>query len=189
MHGLVNRSFQLFLRDTYGLALWADVAADCGISADGFEAMLLYDRSLIEQVLASASARLSKPQRALLEDYGAYLITFEPVRRLLRFGGIDYPDFLESLDELPGRARMAVDDLILPEIELRPGAAGHVALILKDGWSGFGPALAGVLRRMADDYGALALIDVSDDGATVQVNMLEERFAVGREFRLAGAVA
>lgn len=189
MHGLINRSIQSFLRDTYGDALWADVAQECGVARSGFEAMLSYDLALTETLLAAASRRLDKPRAALLEDYGAHLASIEPVRRLLRFGGIDYPDFLQSLDELPGRARMAVEDLILPDVDLRPGAAGRFAIVLRNGWDGFSYALAGVLRTMADDYGALALIDVAPDGSTLRIDLLDESFAEGREFRLAAGAA
>ncbi len=34
MHGLINRSIEVFLRDTYGTGLWLDVAQDAAL---GFE--------------------------------------------------------------------------------------------------------------------------------------------------------
>ena len=40
MHGLVNRSVQCFLRDTYGADLWAAVAAEAGVAPEGFEALM-----------------------------------------------------------------------------------------------------------------------------------------------------
>ena len=46
MHGLINRSFQCFLRDTYGVSLWATVAEAAGLPAEGFEAMMNYDDGL-----------------------------------------------------------------------------------------------------------------------------------------------
>ena len=94
MHGLINRSIQRFLHDTYGGDTWAQVAADAGLCVQGFEALLSYDDALTEAVLAAASIRLAKPRDAVLEDLGIYLAHLEPLRRLLRFGGVDYPDFL-----------------------------------------------------------------------------------------------
>ncbi len=108
MHGLVNRSIQCFLRDTYGAELWAKVASEAGISPAGFEALLSYDDGLTDVVIDAAARRLGKPREALLEDVGIYLAGLEPLRRLLRFGGVDYVDFLQSLDELPERVRLAV---------------------------------------------------------------------------------
>ncbi len=58
----------------------------------------------------------------LLEDLGTYLVSHPNVqglRRLLRFGGAGFIDFLHSLDELHDRARLAVPDLDLPQLELR----------------------------------------------------------------------
>ena len=60
MHGLMNRSIQCFLRDTYGAGCWRSVAQDIGIGADGFEAMLLYDDALTESTLDAAARHLGR---------------------------------------------------------------------------------------------------------------------------------
>lgn len=186
MHGLINRSVQCFLRDTYGDALWRDVAGRIGLPPEGFEPMLHYPDGLTATLLEAAATRLGKPRAALLEDLGAYLVTREPLRRLMRFGGADYAEFLLSLDEMQGRGLMALPDLALPEIALRHADGGRFTLAVtgSDGW---GPVLAGLLRAMADDYGALALIEVAEDevGALLHVTLHEARFSEGRRFDLA----
>ncbi|MCB2136013.1 MAG: heme NO-binding domain-containing protein [Rhodobacteraceae bacterium] len=188
MHGLVNRSLQCFLRDTYGLDLWTEVAGDTGVGEQGFEAMLDYDDGLTEAVLNAAALRLSKPRDALLEDLGIYLVGWEPLRRLLRFGGVDFVDFLQSLDELPDRVRLAVPDLETPELTLLRAGDDRFRLVCKAERPGFGNVFAGILRGMADDYGALALIDAQDAGGadeTITIELLQASFARGRDFDLA----
>ena len=188
MHGMINRSIQCFLRDTYGAELWAQVAEDAGVSVRGFEALLRYDDAVSETVLAAVSHRLDKPREAVLEDLGIYLAHLEPLRRLLRFGGVDYPDFLQSLDELPSRARLAVPDLEMPELAILSLGGGRFRLECRHERAGFGAVFAGVLRAMADDYGALALIDATASDAacdTVSIELLEVQYAVGRGFDLA----
>ena len=101
---------------TYGPSLWSRVAQDIGIGPEGFEAMLRYDDTLTEDLIRAAMAALDKPRAVVLEDIGAYLATVEPVRRLLRFSGTDYWEFLFSLEELQGRGRMALPDLEFPEL-------------------------------------------------------------------------
>ncbi|MEI4470025.1 heme NO-binding protein, partial [Frigidibacter sp. MR17.24] len=52
------------------------------------------------------------------------------------------------------------------------------------------PVLAGLVRAMADDYGALALIDLAEtapDRFEIVLDLLEDRYAPGRGFRLAAA--
>jgi hypothetical protein len=199
MHGLVNRSIQCFLRDVYGQALWAGVAHDVGIGDDGFEAMLAYDDRLTDAVLSAAAARLVRPLNVLLEDLGSYLVSLEPLRRLLRFGGAEYADFLDSLDELPDRARLAVAEIGLPDIEVAVAPEGVYFITLRDGRHGFAAVFSGLLRAMADDYGALALIDAAaGKGAggiaadpvcqTIRVELLDARHASGRAFHLAQPV-
>ena len=184
MHGLINRSLQCFLRDTYGLSAWVSIAEEAGVDPVGFEAMLSYDDAVTEAVLHSAAHRLSKPRGALLEDWGMFLVSLGPLRRLLRFGGVNYVDFLHSLDELPERARLAVPDLNMPELVLHARGEALFTLVCHADVAGFAAVFAGILRAMADDYGALALIDLGK-GEEVQIELLQTSFASGRDFSLA----
>lgn len=187
MHGLINRSIQAFLRDTYGQDHWAAVAARADVPDGGFEAMLSYDDRVTHRLIDAAATVLGKPRDIFLEDLGMFLVSLEPLRRLLRFGGVDYVDFLHSLDELPGRARLAVADIGLPDLELQPIGADRFQLRCRARDPGFLPVFAGILRAMADDYGAFALVDLAadGDGRMIQVELLQTRFASGRAFDLA----
>jgi hypothetical protein len=191
MHGLINRSLQCFVRDTYGQETWARVAARAECGLEGFEALAIYDDMLTERVLAAASALLDKPREALLEDLGTYLVShpkLEPVRRLLRFGGETFEDFLHSLGDLQGRARLAVPDLEVPEIDLRGHAPGSYTLNCRFGLAGSGYVMMGILRALADDYGALVLLDhLGRQGRAeiLSVRLLDPRFTEGRRFTLA----
>ena len=186
MHGLVNRSLQSFLRDTYGAPLWDRLAEGVGVGPQGFEAMLVYDDGLTDALLDAAACRLKTPREALLEDLGTYLVSREALRRLLRFGGIDFADFLQSLDELPERVRLALPDLDFPPLALVELSVGQYRLDCGRRWPGFARVMAGVLRAMADDYGALVLIDsAGTDGTALTVELLDMTFAAGRSFALA----
>ncbi|OCX64551.1 hypothetical protein BFP70_10980 [Thioclava sp. SK-1] len=194
MHGLINRALQSFLTLNYGPAAWSDIARDTGLSPDGFEAMLHYPDSVTETLLAAASRRLDKSQDTLLEDLGAHLASLEPVRRLLRFGGGDYWEFLMSLEELQGRGQMALPDLRLPELALNIEENGLIRLRVRGDYLGWGLVMTGLVRAMADDYGSLALIEPLDPQAAdtpagaedILVTLLDTAFAEGRTFDLAG---
>ncbi len=195
MHGLSNRAIECFIRDTYGHRVWSDVACGAGLDFESFEAMLHYDNALTEAVIGAAVGLLGKPRDVLLEDIGTYLISHpstEAVRRLLRFGGVTFQDFLASLEELPGRARLAVPDLDLPQLELIEQEEGAATLYCRTQTPGFGWVLVGVLRAMADDYGALVLLDHlggSDDLEVISIQVHEASFAEGRRFALARQAA
>lgn len=195
MHGLVNRALQRFVEDTRGAALWAEVAAEVLPGLGGFEAMLVYDDALTDAVVGSLVRRTGLPRETLLEDLGTYLVSHpnaETLRRLLRFGGESYTDFLYSLDDLPDRVRLAVPDLVLPPLALGESAPGRFTLSVGPGLPGIGHVLLGLVRAMADDYGALALAEVQTDGADgarLSVAVAETAFAEGRSFDLAPAGA
>ncbi len=190
MHGLINRSIQCFVTDTYGHQNWAAVAARADVGEDGFEAMLTYDTAVTDAVLEAATQLLQKPRDMLLEDLGTYLASHpnvEALRRLLRFGGATFQEFLHSLDELHDRALLAVPDLTMPQLELRDHGVTDFTLIVRHDYPGFGHVVVGMLRAMADDYGALALLEHkgrADDVETIAIELLVSGFSEGRHFEL-----
>ncbi|MEL7166880.1 MAG: heme NO-binding domain-containing protein [Pseudomonadota bacterium] len=190
MHGLINRAIQCFVTDTYGADSWNAVAREADLDFVEFEAMLLYDDALTPRVLDAAATFLHRPRAEVMEDLGTYLVshpTVEALRRLLRFGGVTFVEFLHSLDDLPDRARLAVSDLNLPRIELREHTASCFSLFCDSQIEGYGHVMMGVLRAMADDYGALAVLEHSGGQAgteVISISLIETEFAEGRIFEL-----
>lgn len=191
MHGLINRSLQCFLRDTYGPLIWATIARNAELGFDSFESMLTYDAALTDDVINAAALHLDRTRESILEDLGTYLVshpTVEALRRLLRFSGVTFVDFLHSLEDLPGRGRLAVPDLNLPKLVVTEQGADQFILTCEAPVRGGGHVMLGLLRAMADDYGALVILDHrgSTNGIEViEVQILEQSFAAGRRFDLA----
>ena len=191
MHGLINRSIQCFLRDTFGAPFWQRVTQEARLGIDGFEAMLDYDDALSDAVISAAGRLLDRSRDSLLEDLGTYLVTGtgdRGLRRLLRFGGPTFSDFLLSLDEIPDRARLALPDIELPLLEVVEHAGANLTLWCRFPLSGAGHVIVGLLRAMADDYGALCLVEHRGEAAgaeVVGVSLAASAFAAPRPFDLA----
>ena len=137
MHGLINRAIQCFFRDTYGAPAWGEVVRRLELDFTEFEPMLHYGNELTQRMIGEMAAALGKDRETVLEDVGTSLISnpaVEAPRRLLRFGGETFLDFLHSLDDLPDRARLAVEDRVNRrrcEVAERPehdwcGASGRI---------------------------------------------------------------
>ncbi len=191
-HGLINRAIQGFLRETYGIVTWRRVAVEAGLGFDSFEPLLIYRRSQTLAVIDAAARILGRPTETLLEDLGTFLVSnphSDAVRRLLRFGGVTFVDFLNSLEEVRGRGRLAVADLELPMLELDEAGLQLYRLRCRSNLPGAGHVLIGLLRAMADDYGALVLLDlerVDPDGSeTISIHLLDQNHATARRFDLA----
>ena len=148
--------------------------------------MLLVVHQLQLVAVPLVAAQMAKSQAEMFEDIGAWLTRLEPIRRLLRFSGRDFRDFLLGLEELPGRAHLVLPHLAVPDLVItrRHGAIVITVRAENRDWQ---PVLIGLLRGMADDYGALCLIDA--EGPDIRVEIWEERFAEGRNFRLSSEVA
>ena len=195
MHGLINRSIQCFIQDTYGLPSWQAVCSHAGLDTPGFEAMLTYPDALTHDVLAAATTVLRRPRDTLLEDLGTYLVSNEKVtalRRLLRFSGVNFIDFVNSLEELPERGRLALPSLEMPELVLTDRGQGLFVLHCTGPLPGAGHVLVGLLRAMADDYGALVLLDhlgPEAEGEVIAIQIADQALYAARPFSLGMAGA
>ncbi|HEY9038753.1 MAG TPA: heme NO-binding domain-containing protein [Roseovarius sp.] len=195
MHGLINRAIERFVRDTYGRDVWGAVMRRAGLDYTEFESMLTYEEHVTHDVLGAVASVLERPLQDVLEDIGTYLVSHpnvEALRRLLRFGGPTFTEFLHSLDDLPARARLAVPDLILPDLELRDHGSGRFSANCRGGVPGFGHVIVGLLRALADDYGALAMLEHKggrDGLEIIEIRLLEVEHASGRSFELGVGVA
>lgn len=195
MYGLLIRALENFLRERHGLALWHRVTLRAQSPFDGFEPLLTYDPALIDGLITAACTELGQSRETVLEDLGTALVSNpdrDGLRRLLRFGGVNFRDFLHSLEELPDRARLAIPHLELPGLVLHDLGAGRFTLMGPPYIAGSGFILMGMLRAMADDYGALVVLELAPQIAgqdVIQIYLLDEDFAEGRRFDLAASAS
>lgn len=177
MHWLIRRSVESFLRDTYGDAVWQSLWR----SSDGAAAFLSNDwhgRNMI----TDAARHLNKTVEDLLDDLGAWIARQEHTRRLLRFSGRNFGEFLENLELLPDRVRMVVPDLAVPRMIITGSGPDFLQLSLDEEYPEWTFAIAGLIRTMADDYGVLGLIYVKD--GMVCVRVCDGSFREKRGFKL-----
>ncbi len=161
MHGMINRGLQCYIRDIHGLDVWEETCEQANLSFNNFETMLTYDDATTEDLLTSFSILISRSRNEILEDFGTYVVSEEAlsaVRRLLKLGGSNYVEFLHSLNFVYDRAKMAVPELDLPKMELVKNSPNKFTLLTRFEKRGYGAALLGLLRALADDYGALVSI-------------------------------
>lgn len=183
MHGLVNRSIEGFLRASYGPEIWQSVARTAGVDPEGFLTWSPTDDEVTIAMLRATAQKLRKSVGECLEDIGAWMTRQEEIRRLLRFSGSDYTEFLESLRELPARIALVIPDMEIPGLSVTGDGDGSYVIRPGSRLPGFLRVTAGVIRGMADDYGALALISVQPGQIAVEVALND--FAMQRCFSLA----
>jgi hypothetical protein len=168
MHDLVSRAVEKFLAEES-----VPLQAVTGILPAG-------------QMLRDAALHLGKPVDELVEDLGAWLVRQDEIWRLLRFCGRDFLDFLLRIEELPDRIRLITDDLDVPEIALSRSEDGLLWITLSGGPPTWTALLGGLLRAMADDYGALCVITPRAGGLCIDVS--DSAFAAARTFHLSSRV-
>jgi hypothetical protein len=123
--------------------------------------MLTYDDVTTENLLSSFGDLVDRSRDEILEDFGTYVVsedTLTAVRRLLKFGGENYGEFLQSLNFVSARAKMAVPGLDIPMMEVVSNGPREFILYSRFQKRGFGATLLGLLRALADDYNTLISI-------------------------------
>jgi len=189
MDALLLRSLQGYVRDTFGPPVWQAVCRRSGLTIETFEPMLRYAPGLADRVAQGVAEVLGRPVEAVWEDMGTHLVTnprHQGVRRLLRFGGIGFTDFLQSLEELPGRTRLALADIDLPDLSLKELAPDRFEIRCQSRVKGLVRVLVGILTAMADDYGTLSVIETDDIcGDRIVVRVLDRFHNAARRFDLA----
>lgn len=187
MDALMLRSLQGYVRDTFGVQVWQAVCRQASLTTETFEAMLRYDPGTADRVAQNTADVLGRPVETVWEDMGTYLVTdpaHEGVRRLLRFGGASFADLVQSLEEVPGRARLALPDRTFPELSVTELAPDRFEIRCLSRINGLPSVLIGILTAIADDYGTLCLIGADEDGC-ISVRILDSMHAEGRRFDLA----
>lgn len=194
MHGLICKSLEEFVRDQHGDEVWQQIVQVSGLPVNRFEALRSYDDDLMQSVFISTFQELGRANTLVLEDIGHWICThppLEPVRRLIRFSGTSFVDLIYSLDEIHDRARIALPGLGLPKFYVMEHGPNDFRI--RSAWhlEGGGAVLTGILRAMADDYGALALIEIGARQQigetweeTLSVNIFDQAHQAPREFTL-----
>jgi hypothetical protein len=158
---MINKGLQCYIRDIHGVDVWEETCEQANLPFYNFESMLTYDDATTEDLLSSFGDIVDRQRDEILEDFGVYMVSedaLSAVRRLLKFGGRNYVEFLQSLDFVHNRAKMAVPDLDVPMMELVAHDPCRFTLNARFQKRGYGAALLGLLRALADDYNTLVSI-------------------------------
>lgn len=102
--------------------------------------MLTYEDGITYDLIDRLAKRQSKMHQDVLEDIGGYLVAEDSqasIRRLLRFGGATFEDFLLSLDDLNDRVALALYILEMPMIRVLPLSAEKIHVRVAPKWHGF----------------------------------------------------
>jgi hypothetical protein len=159
---MLNRGLQGFVHDFYGSDRWEEACLAADLPFFSFESMLHYDDDLTSRLLETLSIVLDRSKSEILEDFGTYVVSHEdlvPIRRLLRFGGETFVDFLHSLDDVHARMKVAMPNLEVPKLSLEVRGDDRFVVHYEFTKPGYGAVILGILRGMADDYGTLVTIE------------------------------
>ena len=193
MNSLIIRALKAFVRDIYGNESWEKVLSVSDWHTAEIEILSIISDTEAQLLFESAAKVLSKSDCEVKEDLGGYLVShpnMSSLRRLLRFGGDNFAEFLYSLDDFYERSTLALPDVVFPRLNLLETGAGTFTLSCIWEHPHYANVVVGILRGMADDYGALVLLEplgYRQDRDLIGITVAEASFAPPRDFAIAGA--
>lgn len=125
MHGAINRGLQAYVCEIFSNEIWEDTCGRAELGSYNFETLLFYDDEITDRVLDALTKVLNRERSDIIEVLGSFVVsesTLQSVRKLLRFGGENYVEFLQSLEDVHDRAKIAMPDFDVPQFELETHA-------------------------------------------------------------------
>lgn len=165
---MFNRAVAAYFQSHYGDDVWYAILHRARLS-DAEILSIEFRPRVVRKLFITGVRHLAKTPGELLEDLGAWLVQIDSIRRLLRFSGSTFEEFIESLVEIPDRGRMIFPKLPALELRLVTRDDGALEILVHGAPDGWVLVMAGALRAMADDYGALAVVSVSDQRIIVWI--------------------
>lgn len=179
MHGVIGAAIEHYIRSEFGEECWTTTATKAKIPGQRFEPMLQYDDHLLDDVLCELGLQLERAKEDILEDLGTFLVTNGDIiwlPRLLRFGGVNYADFIRQLPQVPKRVALAAFDFGLPKLAVSNPKRGRFELKIESDLPHWSSILLGLLRSMSDQYGTLCAVNALDT-TRLEIDIFDEQHA------------
>lgn len=156
MYGMINQGVQNFVVEHFGQEDWIDVCARAGVSETQFEGMLTYPDEVTYKLVGAICEKYDMDQKAALETFGCYWVGYSKtttVGKLLRFGGQELADRLDSLNEMHSRIKISMPHLKPPHFEFEEHEDGSSQLHYSSDREGLEPMVVGLVQGLAKEAG------------------------------------
>ncbi|WP_440959696.1 heme NO-binding domain-containing protein [Oceanicaulis sp. LC35] len=164
MYGMVNQGVRAFIVENFGETDWSEICNAVGLSDHEFEAMATYPDAVTYDLVKTISAKYDMPPERVLEVFGTYWVEYSgqtAVGQLLRFGGNDLLERLDSLNELHERIKLSMPHLKPPSFDFVELEEGLFSLRYWSERDGLETMVIGLVRGLSEQTGQA--IELSQD--------------------------
>lgn len=164
MYGMVNQGVRAFIVENFGEMDWTEICRSVGLSDEEFEAMATYPDAVTYDLVNTISAKYDMPATKVLEVFGAYWVEYSgqtAIGQLLRFGGNDLVERLDSLNELHERIKLTMPHLKPPSFDFVELEEDVFSLRYWSDREGLEAMVVGLVRGLSEQTGQL--IELTQD--------------------------
>ncbi|OED37852.1 hypothetical protein AB833_22315 [Chromatiales bacterium (ex Bugula neritina AB1)] len=154
MYGMVNQAIEDLVIETAGEDAWREIKEHAGLAENGFESSVIYDDEVTLSLVAAASEKLKLPPEQILHAFGRHWILYtgrEGWSSVFEMTGYDMESFLDGLDEMHARVRVAMSEADTPQFTLHR-ESDHLSLEYHSNRDGLAPMVNGLLEGLAEHF-------------------------------------
>jgi hypothetical protein len=178
MYGLVNHSFEHFVRQRYGDQVWQQVRTAARLDNEQFMLMGRYDDAVTYDLVGATVATTGANAADLLEEFGQYWVTYSErgaYSGVMRMFGRTLPELLGNLDLMHAQISRTMPDLSAPSFHCSAQTPTSLVLHYKSSRPGLAPFVAGLIKGLGASYDTpVRVSQVAEKGDTSD----DDRFLV-----------
>lgn len=156
MYGLINQALKELVLSRTGAAVWSDICASVGVSAEDFESLQPYDDTVTYRLVEATSSALGIASTEILRMFGFHWVSFTAQAgygEIMSLFGNDLRTCLKNLNRMHGHMGAMMPDLHPPRFIVEEQGVNRLTLHYHSHRQGLGALVVGILEGLAQKFG------------------------------------
>lgn len=162
MYGVINQAIEDYVTGAYGEDNWTLIRQRASVVDAFFVSMERYPDAVTYNLVVAAAGVLDIDAGELLEAIGEHWVEFAKshgYRAMFSLWGDNLIEFLENLDMMHARVKVAMPDFEPPHFRCERGGPDTARLHYHSRRPGLAPMVVGILRGLARHFDVVVHVD------------------------------
>ncbi len=156
MYGMVNNAIRDYVRDAHGEAAWQEIAEKAGVDAGEFGSVTPYSDAVTLAIVGESCAVLDIEPEAFLFAIGQRWVRYaaqSSFSALLKFGGRNFEEIVQNLDQIHTRIKVSLPELVLPSFRVERASDEQLLVHYASQREGLFRFVEGLFHGLAEHFG------------------------------------
>ena len=152
---MVNKAVQGLITERFGAPMWDKIRTKAGLPDEPFVSMEQYPDESTYALVGAATTELGIGAAEILREFGRYWMLYTAQAgygELLESAGRTFPEFVQNLDLLHSRVKLAFPHLRPPSFSVSELEQNRLTLHYFSSRAGLAPLVMGILDGLAERF-------------------------------------